>query len=475
MIAKVLDYVKKYRMIEKGDTIVAGVSGGADSVCLLFVLLRIREEIPFQLAVVHVNHGIREDAWQDAEYVKGLCDNNRLSFYLTEKNVKDHAKRLGISEEEAGRQIRYQAFREALKKETNTGCGKIAVAHNSNDRAETMLFHLFRGTGLTGASGIKPVNGNIIRPLLCVERKEIEDWLLKRKIDYCRDSTNQQDTYTRNRIRHHILPFAEEEICKGAVAHMNYAADDLLEAEEFIKRKALLAGKRCIAYGNVKGSRKAVISLPEFFKEDAYLQGRILLSCLEDIAEGRKDITSKHVEGIRRLMQASGSKEISLPYGITVYKKYDTVIVEKRKLQEKNSQSEIVEEKKEYIVSIPEILEVPGLGSVEITVFSREKTENIPQKTYTKWFDYDKITGSVAFRTRKAGDYLTINNRLGHKSLQDYFVNEKIPKADRSNLYVLADGSHILWVPGHRISEYYKVSDHTKTVLQVRVNAERDI
>ena len=193
MIAKVLEYVKKYRMIEEGDTIAAGVSGGADSVCLLFVMLHLQKIIPFRLAVVHVNHGIRQEAGRDADYVRGLCEDKGLPFYLTEADVPGYAASCGMSSEEAGREIRYRALREALEREGAGVRGRIAVAHNGNDRAETMLFHLFRGTGLTGMSGIRPVSGNIIRPLLCVEREEIEKWLGERDIDYCRDCTNDQD------------------------------------------------------------------------------------------------------------------------------------------------------------------------------------------------------------------------------------------------------------------------------------------
>lgn len=465
-------------MIEAGDTIVAGVSGGADSVCLLFVLLKIREKIPFRLAVVHVNHMVRPDAGEDAAYVRSLCKRHRLTFYLHEINMKEYAEKNGLSEEEAGRQIRYGAFEDALKKEMSAG--KIAVAHNSNDRAETMLFHLFRGTGLTGASGIKPVNGNIIRPLLCIERKEIEDWLTEKGITYCQDSTNEEDIYTRNRIRHHILLFAEKDICSGAVKHMNQAADNLLEAEEFIRRQTELAKKKVMCFRGGEHQENGVqIHIPDFMAQDEFLQGRILLSCIEEAAGGRKDITAVHIRNIIKLFGSDGSKEIHLPGGLIVYKKYDLGMIYKEgpvKLPENNKKIEnngIFEVKSEYDESIQDKLEIPGLGSVEITVFPYKKHENIPEKRYTKWFDYDKITRSILFRTRKAGDYLTINSRMDHKSLQDYLVNEKVPKDERDCFYVLAEEAHILWVPGHRISEYYKVSDDTRNILQVKVITER--
>ena len=476
MMKEVFAYMEKYRMIEAGDTVIAGVSGGADSVCLLFVLLKIREKIPFHLGVVHVNHGIREDAGKDADYVKSLCEQHEIPFYLIEEDVKAAAGELGISEEEAGRRIRYRAFEEALQKEMaksgeeeavkseagrSAKTGKIAVAHNANDCAETMLFHLFRGTGLSGMGGIKPVNGNIIRPLLCLNREQIEAFLVENGILWCTDSTNSGDDYTRNRIRHHILPFAKEHINKSAVEHMNKAAEDLQEAEAYIRKQVQEAQKRCL--------EKECVKLPLLLKEDSYLQGRIILSCIEELAPGRRDITAEHISNIKKLLLGEGSKEIHLPYGIVVEKSYDRLLFRKEISLQKNEKDGIDKDFREYDVSITGKMEIPGLGHVEISTFPSQKTENIPRKTYTKWFDYDKITASACFRTRRQGDYLTIDEKLRRKSLQDYFVNEKIPKKERDSFYVLADGAHIMWVPGYRISENYKVSEQTQTILEVRV------
>ena len=198
------------------------LSGGADSVCLFLMLCELAEEIDFHLAVVHVNHKIRPEAAADAAYVEELCKSRNIPFILEEKDVKEYAREKHLSEEEAGREVRYQAFEEALGKYGSCsgekeGQGRIAVAHNANDRAETMLFHLFRGTGLTGAGGIRAVRGHIVRPLLCLRREEIEEYLGKKGVFFCIDRTNLEDTYTRNRIRNHILPFAEKEICAGAI------------------------------------------------------------------------------------------------------------------------------------------------------------------------------------------------------------------------------------------------------------------
>ena len=462
MINKVLNYVKEYQMIEAGDMVVAGISGGADSVCLLFVLLEIRKKIPFTLRAVHVNHKIRPDASEDADYVRELCKRQGVPFYLVEEDVEGRAKEYGISTEEAGRRIRYRAFGEVLGGEK----GKIAVAHNSNDRAETMLFHLFRGTGLAGAGGIRPVNGNVIRPVLCLSRKEIEGWLLERNISFCHDSTNAQDIYTRNRIRHHILTYAEEEICQGTLANMNRTADLLLEAQDYIDRQEKAAIKRCVKTGT--GPGRVEIRIPELLKEDVYLRGCILLYCIGQAAGSRKDITAAHIRSADRLLSGERNGEIHLPYGLAVYKKYDLGMIQ-RKEAEYTAYMSGQGELPEHRITFPSVFEAPGLGTVEITVFLREYSQNIPQKTYTKWFDYDKITSSAMFRARRRGDYLTINNKMGHKSLQDYFVNEKIPRQERDKIYVLADGSHIMWVPGYRMSEYYKVREDTRKIMQVSI------
>ncbi len=484
IFAKVKAYIEKYRMIVSGDTVVLGVSGGADSVCLLLMLCELAMEMPLKLIVVHVNHGIREEGKRDAAYVEKLCEERNLPFFLIEEDVKGFAKEEKLSEEEAGRMVRYRAFAHILEeniKNENMGAGgkidggkiaggKIAVAHNAGDRVETMLFHLFRGTGLSGASGIKPVRGNIIRPLLCLEREEIEEYLNENQVSFCIDHTNLEDTYTRNRIRNHILPFAEKEICSGAAAHMWEAADMLLETEEYIKKQAQKVYDECLVKEDEAcGTQplKIVLQADTLASKEPFMQKQVLLKALEELTESRKDITSVHVEEIRKLLDKQGSKQISLPYGLTAMKEYDRLILFDGSFRGSLSQGR--KEMEAVPVSIPGCIFVPGLGMVEFSLFSHEKTQIIPEKSYTKWFDYDRITRSLLFRTRKTGDYLTINEGLSKKKLKDYMIGEKIPKNERGELYVLADGSHILWVPGHRISQYYKVTEYTKCILQVTV------
>ena len=224
---KVEQYIEQYQMIGRGDRIVTGVSGGADSVCLLFVLCELRKKLGFEVIVCHVNHQLRaEAAEQDEAYVKELCRKLDVPCRIFHENVELIAKNGKKSLEEAGRIVRSNAFETVCRE---SGANKIATAHHKNDNAETVLLNLARGSGLQGMCGIRPVYGNRIRPLLCLMRKEIEEWLEEEQISYCTDETNEEDEYTRNRIRHKILPVMEQEINRQTVEHINRLS---LQAEE---------------------------------------------------------------------------------------------------------------------------------------------------------------------------------------------------------------------------------------------------
>ncbi|MGN0403338.1 MAG: tRNA lysidine(34) synthetase TilS [Acetatifactor sp.] len=437
---KVFSFIRQYEMIHPGDKVVLGVSGGADSVCLLFVLLEYSRRVPLELAVVHINHGIRADAGADAAYVEGLCRSLGIPFFLVEKDVKALAAALKCSEEDAGRRLRYGAFREIAGQ---LGATKIAVAHNADDRAETMLLHLFRGSGLKGLRGIEPVRDDIIRPLLCLERKEIEEYLKDKGISWRTDSTNNTDAYARNRIRHHILPYAEEQISGKVVAHMCRTAELLSETEKYMSQQTEEARRQCVE-GNC-------IDVAKFKALPGVLQKRLLLELLEELSPTGKDISAVHVEDVRGLFEGTGNRQICLPFGIIFKRQYRKVLMEVKDTGEE---------------------EPVRLPSLEYQTIMYGPGMEIPENKYTKWFDYDKIKEAPTLRFRQTGDYLTVSDGRGniiHKSLKDYMVTEKIPRELRDSIPVLAEGRHILWLIGYRISEYYKVNQNTKYVMQVKL------
>ena len=467
-VARIRAFMEKENMTERGSRIIVGVSGGADSVCLLRVLAVLAEESGWQLAAVHVNHLIREEAGDDADYVRSLCEELEIPLYLKEADVETLAMQWGMSTEEAGRKVRYQAFEEAAE---TFGAERIAVAHNQNDRAETLLFHLFRGTGLIGMGSIRPVRERIIRPLLCVSRKEIETWLTEMGAEWCIDRTNHTDEYTRNRIRRHILPYAKEEICSEADVHLAQEAELLAQTADFVMRKAEEALIRC-AEGQQSGCSYSEmrINIDKFLTEESFLQTHMLLLVLKQLSNGGKDIGMNHVMDILSLFTGQSGRRVILPYDLEAVRSFGTVIVRSRQSDPEADRETGAMTDLKPILDREGRLEmyVPGLGNVEYSLQNWEKSDIIQEKTYTKWFDYDKIK-TLGIRTRQPGDYLTVNDKLQKKSLKEYFIQEKIPADMRADIPLLADGSHIIWVIGHRISSAVKVRESTGRVLRIDI------
>ena len=481
---KVFSFVKKNHMIDPGDGIVAGISGGADSVCLLFMLMKLRKNIPFRITVVHVNHGIRKNAWKDEAYVKELCREKGIDYYPIHADVPALSAAAGESCEETGRKVRYESF---VKIAEETGSSKIAVAHNRNDCGETLLFHLFRGCGIRGLAGIRPIrkyqtkegfSSEIIRPLLCLDRSEIEDYLRICGIAYCTDETNEEDHYTRNKIRHHILPYAEQEISAGSSAHLSQTAELLTEVSDYLDIQTEEAAGRCVT----RDDGGYIIDMPIFQSLHPLIRKSLLHHMILSLTPHERDIAYVHVESVFSLAQRQGNAQIDLPFGIIVRRRYGELIIEKKtKQQDKEPMSEGKyvksfpfqdNETGIYLVIVDRTEEIREIQDLICTDIGEEKIYNPIQKKYTKWFDYDKIEGTLMLRCRRQGDYITIYDRERgevRKSLKQFFIDKKIPFEERDRILLLADGPHILWVVGYRISEHYKVRKNTSRILKAEV------
>ena len=471
---KIFDYVDEHNMLNASDYVVAGVSGGADSVCLLFALLEIRKKLPIDIHVVHVNHMIRDGAKDDAEYVRSLCEKFDIKFTLKECDVAAAAKREGISVEEAGRNARYKAFYEVLY---DAGAGappKVAVAHNKNDCCETFLFNLFRGSSLRGLSGIAPVRGEAIRPLMCLERSEIEEFLDKNGIKYCIDHTNLEDNYTRNRIRHHILDTAVEMISPAAIAHISDACVKISGAYSFISDITADAYKRC-----VKEDEKGVrIDSKEYDVTHHVIQGYVIMAAIEKAAQSARNIESVHVEQIRALFKKQCGRKVDLPYKLCAVRDYSGVLLQKACGESADNitiEYALTASDRERLLNNESIeIDLRGGESLVLSIIEADSKniKNIPQKKYTKWLDYDRIEKDVVIRTRKEGDYLTIDAPEGairRKTLKSYFTDKKIPAAERGKICLVTEGSHVLWITGERISCFYKISGSTKRILELKL------
>lgn len=293
---KVFFCIEKYQMIPKNSHVIVGLSGGADSVCLLKLLKEYKKQQEFQLYAVHVNHHIRgEEAVRDEEFSKAVCKKLEVPFTVFHYDVPQIAKEEKLSLEEAGRNVRREAFEKAMKNIKVSGRKMIALAHHENDNAETVLHNLMRGSGAAGLGGIRPVSGekdSYIRPLLFVKRAEIEKYLKGQGISWVTDSTNEETEYTRNKIRHQIIPVMEE-INPQAVSCIGRAAENMWKIEEYLQEQTDILYRKY-----VKKTGDTFCIAKECFSEKEIMQSYLIMRVLEQASKGKKNITATHIEAV---------------------------------------------------------------------------------------------------------------------------------------------------------------------------------
>lgn len=442
-------YMKQNHMVELGDGVLVGLSGGADSVGLLLVLWKLRETFQISLRALHVHHGLRgAEADRDAAFSRMLCERLEIPFYEFRIDAAKEALDRKCSIEEAGRLARYRLYEETARAwEEEIRRVHIATAHHADDNAETVLFNLFRGSGLTGLSGIAPVRGRIIRPLLWAQRSEIQAWLRQQGQDWVEDSTNQESEYSRNWLRNELLPAVKERLNAQAVRHIDQASRRIRQADAYLEEVAEEWLQKHAPDG--KADAGALAEQAEIVQ--GYIVRRLFLKSKMPL----RDVTETHVQAVRELLHQGTGKSISLPHGFRAVNVYG--FLEVRPLSHPGERKEVL---------------LPGSQDenlLQMHIFPCENGDEFPKNQYTKWFDYDKINVGLSIRYRKNGDYLTLSGG-GKKKLRRFMIDEKIPEDERDRIPVLADGDHVLWVVGYRISDYYKITDETEHILEAEVN-----
>lgn len=447
--------IEKFHMLQKGDSIIVGLSGGADSSALLHFLCSLRQQYTLQLTAIHIHHGLRgKEADRDADFVKEICSKWNVACKIFYYDVKKEAACRKIGEEEAGRMIRYAEFQKAAK-ECN---GKIAIAHTRNDQAETMIMRLARGTGLKGLAGIAPVYGTIIRPLIECGREQIEEYCSNFKIDYCTDSTNEIDLYTRNKIRHFILPWLEKELNPNAVKNMANTAMLLLEEEQYLQE---LTQKEWNTLLIKKTEKELILDKEKLKKIPLVLQRRILKTAFAFIAKNSKEFYGFHIEAVMKLLQKQTGKKLSLPLGVYAEIEYKKL---RFFLDKKNITKEYV-----YNLALGETIFIKEIGKYVELSLNEEKKSVKESNICTKVFDYDKIKSDISLRTRKQGDFIFLKGISGSKKLKDYFIDAKIPREQRDCVPLICFGSHVLWIVGRRSSDACLVDNDTKNILYIQI------
>lgn len=452
---KVLSTINKYELIKKGDKIVVGLSGGPDSVCLLHILNRMKEEWNLEIYAAHLNHQIRGiEAQKDAFYISKLCEDLGITFFIKSIDVPKYCEDNGLSIEEGARKLRYEMFYEIKH---NIKANKIAIGHNLNDQAETILMRMMRGTGLQGLKGIDYIrDGVIIRPILDIERHDIEEYCKQNNLNPRIDQTNLESIYTRNKIRLELIPYMKDNFNSNIIESIVRIGNSLRSDNDYIENESL---KKFKELSNITKD-SVELNLNEYINLHNSIKVRVLRNSIKEILGDTNFIDQRHIDDIIELEEDSKiDKVINLPRGVFVYRKKNSLVF---------TTKEIVIEDIEFCYNIPSngFIKVREIGTViETQVISIDKYKTSKSDKSCKWFDFNKIKGGIVVRNRKAGDKIKLSG--GSKKVKDLFIDMKIPKEDRSKIPVIADEQGILSVGNIRNSENYKVDTDTKEVLKV--------
>jgi len=433
MICKVIDTIEKHRLLEGVSSVAVGASGGADSMCLLHILSSLKDKYGIILKAVHINHNLRgEEALRDEALVRDYCREKGIELTVHSVNVASLSAELGIGTEECGRRVRYKCFGES-------GCDAVAVAHSLSDSVETTVYNLLRGTGIKGLCGI-PVKRepDIIRPLIDCTREEIEAYCKKEGIPYVTDSTNLTDDYTRNYIRHNIIP-SFSRVNASCVKNISRACSVLSEENDFIESSAL----QLIAAAATDGGYDA----QTLASAHPALRKRAILTLLNEKMSKQPEYV--HTDLVNSIIENRGGK-VEISAGM-----YATV---------KNGLLSFSENKKS--------------GGFWCVPFDGGKADS-PYGCYRVFstvkdggnadaFDGDKVTGELILSSRKEGDRFFFGKRGISKTLKKLFNEMKIPADERDKIAVLRDGENIIWVEGVGVNLHYLPTESSKNFTAIK-------
>ena len=493
----ILETIRQRKLIEKDEHIIVGLSGGPDSVCLFDVLEELAYKEGWNIHVVHVNHKFRPGAAEeDQAYVEKMCLDAGVDCKVYVYDCAAIAEKQGISSEEAGRQARYEAFSRRAKEiaqeyDVSMENVKVAVAHNYNDQAETVLIRIIRGTGTDGLAGMEYIRQNedgsyTIRPLLDIKREDIEKYCESRGLQPRTDQTNKQAIYTRNKVRIQLMPYIKEIFGMDVTDGLNRLSKIAREDSRFLKGLAETAMEDILVS---EEKNKVELDLKELKKLDPAIMFRVIMKALKDTGLVQ-DMTAAHFAAAAELIfQGQPSKNLDLPEGYFMRTGYDTVVIGKH-----GGEDDMMVKAK--------IRREEMLKRMSIKVSIEAVGEEPPVKTRTRAiFDWDLLNkqyrgelepSDIQLRTRKAGDWLSLGPDRGKKKLKEYFIDAKVPKEDRDWIPVIAAGSEILWIAGeftkygiddprgpagavkikNRYSGSNKFTRHTKNALIIELTGE---
>ncbi len=457
LIERVLKTIKRFNMLRPGDLVITGLSGGPDSVCLMHVLHNLKGRLKIDLIPVYINHGLRpEEIPHEIDFCRRFSESLGYELIVREIDVLGYVKTTGKNKQEAARFLRYNALQEVLLEKKAQA---IAVGHNADDQAETIIIRLLRGTGPQGLQGIPPVRGNIIRPLIEIERKEIEDYLFKNNLHFVTDSSNLRSEYLRNWVRLKVMPILKEKN-PSIVQSLGRLAEIFSEEERLYEIEVTKALMRSMA-------RKTDSMIELFLKPLEAIDKRILRRLLRravDEVFSLRGLSFIHIEEMIELIkQGSPGDRVYIKGNIRAIKGYSLFTIT----------SEPPLRLKDYVLPVPGSINIEEKGYKLIAICMDSRPEDLGDGKKKIVIDRDKIASqNLLVRSWKPGDFFYPFGFGKRKKLQDFFTDLKVPRDERYSIPVVEEGGSIVWVTGFRMDDRYKVEKDTKRFLILRIEDE---
>jgi tRNA(Ile)-lysidine synthase len=456
MITKVKHTIEKYNLLNKDEKVVVALSGGPDSTALLVILTQITEEIGFKLIAAHINHGLRaEESDEDEKYSRELSEKMGVAF-ISHKIDKAGVEK-GVSPEDFYRRQRYSFLNKVAKEQR---AKKIALGHNLQDQAETVLLNLLRGSGLEGLKGILPMrDGKFIRPLIEVSRREIISFLNAAGIPYRQDSSNESKQYLRNKVRGELIPYIKEKFNPKIEENLAQMAEILRNEDEFIRQYVLEA----MDSPSIQRQKNLIsLNIAYINKLSQAIRLRIYKALLESLNPEKNGFSFIHIKSLENLAQRKGSgKRISLPADIAARREYDNLILERKKACPKRIEYE-------YTMKIPGSINIQERNmAICLQTTNRDYIDlRNERKVY---IDLDKISLPLILRNRRDGDWFQPLGMKGRKKIKTFFIDRKIPRNERDEIMLIVDQISVVWIEKMHLNDRVKITRETKKVLELEI------
>jgi tRNA(Ile)-lysidine synthase len=446
---KFIEFISVKKLINKGDAILVGVSGGVDSMALIYALYKVKNIFSFQLAVAHINYCLRgDDSDKDQKLVESFCDKYKVPFFL--HKVKLNKKENKGSLQMKARDVRYSFFDNISEKE---GFNKIAIAHNADDNAETILLNIFRGTGIDGLKGIPIVRDNIIRPLISFRRGEIVQFCKFNQVKFRHDKSNFKVDYNRNFVRLRLIPKIESKINVALIQNVNQLSSIFSDFSDFINEYVKIAENHVLSKQRPNLFSLDIEKLNSYI---SYIKEKIVINCCYSIFNIA--LAFGKVKKILQLIDAQSGKRLLINNNITVWKEHNFLVF--NKLEEKTVSSVDVSlcgETKFYagVISVTEVRD-----------FKANLDPNV------EFIDKEKITGELKVRKWVDGDFFYPIGLNRRKKISDLLTDAKVSSFKKKSVFVIENNGIIVWVIGYRLDERFKCTNQTKKILKVEFKKE---